>query len=437
MRREQDSACGSEGQSEYVGRFRTGRLAGNRPEALDTWRVTTATLDVATGVASLLGGEPAEWETTAEDSLEVLTDYDMVRIIVEGPSAIRARMLLFGYQGKVLHDCDGTRLLAPEANAGKPCGCPETFEERKLAAKSGRGPAPSICINFKLADEPALGRFRFVSSSWELAKTVADLQRALTEADGPTTCDLALELVELTTASGVAVCYRKPVVRVLDDPALPAPYPAVRRPSRMLPPSHASSDVPARSSKSPVLPGRQPAAPHRSLNSVVSGLASVSGTERTSGPDAPEAVAQPRTAAGVLFFDEADRVLLVKPTYKPGWEIPGGYLHPGETPSDGAAREVKEELGITPPVGRLLVADWAPHPTEGDKLLFVFDGGILPAEERAQINLDGVEIGEYAFHTADQIDMLLIPRLARRVQAALDARSRAATSYLEHGTARL
>ncbi|MEV4616767.1 NUDIX hydrolase [Kitasatospora sp. NPDC049258] len=73
-----------------------------------------------------------------------------------------------------------------------------------------------------------------------------------------------------------------------------------------------------------------------------------------------EAVAQPRTAAGVLFFDEAGRVLLVKPTYKPGWEIPGGYLHPGETPSEGAAREVEEELGITPPVGRLLVADWAP-----------------------------------------------------------------------------
>ncbi|MFE2722005.1 NUDIX domain-containing protein [Kitasatospora sp. NPDC059327] len=149
-----------------------------------------------------------------------------------------------------------------------------------------------------------------------------------------------------------------------------------------------------------------------------------------------EAVAQPRAAAGVLFFDEADRVLLVKPTYKLSWEIPGGYLHPGETPSEGAAREVKEELGITPLLGRLLVADWAPHPTEGDKLLFVFDGGLLPAEEQAQINLDGVEVGEYAFHTADQIDVLLIPRLARRVHAALAAGSCSGTAYLEHGTPR-
>ncbi|RAJ38639.1 ADP-ribose pyrophosphatase YjhB (NUDIX family) [Kitasatospora sp. SolWspMP-SS2h] len=149
-----------------------------------------------------------------------------------------------------------------------------------------------------------------------------------------------------------------------------------------------------------------------------------------------EVVAQPRTAAGVLFFDESDRVLLVKPTYKPGWEIPGGYLHAGETPSEGAAREVKEELGITPPIGRLLVADWAPHPTEGDKLLFVFDGGILPAHELDHIAVDQVEIGKYAFHPSDQFDEFLIPRLARRVHAACVARKQSETVYLEHGATR-
>jgi ADP-ribose pyrophosphatase YjhB (NUDIX family) len=150
-------------------------------------------------------------------------------------------------------------------------------------------------------------------------------------------------------------------------------------------------------------------------------------------PEVQEPVAQPRTAAGVLLFDEAGRVLLVNPTYKPGWEIPGGYLHPGETPSEGAARELKEELGLTTPIGRLLVADWAPHPTEGDKLLFVFDGGILSEADRAQITPDGVEVDEYGFHGEDQLDALLIPRLARRVHAAFAARERGETVYLEHG----
>jgi ADP-ribose pyrophosphatase YjhB (NUDIX family) len=150
-------------------------------------------------------------------------------------------------------------------------------------------------------------------------------------------------------------------------------------------------------------------------------------------PEAQEPVAQPRTAAGVLLFDEAGRVLLVNPTYKPGWEIPGGYLHPGETPSEGAARELKEELGLTTPIGRLLVADWAPLPSEGDKMLFVFDGGILPEPGRAQITPDGVEIDEYGFYGEDEIDALLIPRLARRLHAALAARRSGATVYLEYG----
>ncbi|NBM14457.1 NUDIX hydrolase [Streptomyces sp. GC420] len=149
--------------------------------------------------------------------------------------------------------------------------------------------------------------------------------------------------------------------------------------------------------------------------------------------EASEPIAQPRVAAGALFFDEAGGVLLAKPTYKPGWEIPGGYLHPGETPHEGTAREVKEELGISPPIGSLLVADWAPHPAEGDKLLFIFDGGQLPEAIREQITVDGREISEYAFHHPDEIDALLIPRLARRVHAALDARAAGRTAYLEHG----
>ena len=36
-----------------------------------------------------------------------------------------------------------------------------------------------------------------------------------------------------------------------------------------------------------------------------------------------------RVAAGVLFFDENGRVLLVHPTYKDEWEIPGGSLEIG------------------------------------------------------------------------------------------------------------
>jgi 8-oxo-dGTP pyrophosphatase MutT (NUDIX family) len=106
---------------------------------------------------------------------------------------------------------------------------------------------------------------------------------------------------------------------------------------------------------------------------------------------------------------------------------------PGETPRQALHREIGEELGTQLPVGPLLIADWAPSEQEGDKLLFVFDGGELTAEERANIRVDNTEISEYAYHERDKLNYLLIPRLARRVHAAIDARARGATVYLEHG----
>lgn len=152
-------------------------------------------------------------------------------------------------------------------------------------------------------------------------------------------------------------------------------------------------------------------------------------------PTADELFATPRVAAGVLFFDAEDRILLVQPSYKPGFDLPGGYVQPGETPLEGAVREVREELGTTPPIGPLLVADWAPTPSEGDKMLFVFDGGELRAEHRERIVLNPVEIASYGFHDPELIGTLVIPRLARRISAAIEARTKGETAYLEHGQA--
>ncbi|MER5849323.1 NUDIX hydrolase [Streptomyces sp. NPDC002012] len=144
-------------------------------------------------------------------------------------------------------------------------------------------------------------------------------------------------------------------------------------------------------------------------------------------------MARPRMAAGALFFDDDDRVLLVDPSYKDYLDIPGGYVEQGESPLQACVREVHEELGIKPRIGRLLVVDWAPSPGEGDKVLYLFDGGRLGPDECRRIELQADELRGFAFHAPGALPELTIPRLVRRIAAGVEALATGVTAYLEHG----
>jgi 8-oxo-dGTP pyrophosphatase MutT (NUDIX family) len=141
-------------------------------------------------------------------------------------------------------------------------------------------------------------------------------------------------------------------------------------------------------------------------------------------------------AAGVLFLDQSDWVLLVVPSYKDYLDLPGGYVEPGESPRTAAEREVREELAIRSPVGRLLVADWWHEGADGDggeKLLLVFDGGRLTPSELDHITVDGDEVIDYRLHPVGDLGAVTIPRLANRVEHAVRARNDGTTRYLEDG----
>ncbi|WP_431935102.1 NUDIX hydrolase [Micromonospora sp. RP3T] len=81
----------------------------------------------------------------------------------------------------------------------------------------------------------------------------------------------------------------------------------------------------------------------------------------------------PRRAARVLLIDAAGRVLLFEGSdpARPGhryWFTPGGGLDPGETPAQGAARELAEETGL-----RLAPAELG-APVWSETVEFPFDG---------------------------------------------------------------
>lgn len=142
-----------------------------------------------------------------------------------------------------------------------------------------------------------------------------------------------------------------------------------------------------------------------------------------------------RMAAGVLFFDAADRVLLVEPAYlKKYWELPGGTVESNESPRVAAVREIQEELGLIVEPGRLLAVDWVP-PRQGrtEGLMLVFDGGRLSAAQIAAIQIPPHELRSWAWCTPEEEVTRLSPLLARRASACRQARADGWTAYLEDG----
>jgi ADP-ribose pyrophosphatase YjhB (NUDIX family) len=143
-------------------------------------------------------------------------------------------------------------------------------------------------------------------------------------------------------------------------------------------------------------------------------------------------------SAGALIFDGTGRLLILKPTYKTGWTIPGGVMEAdGETPWDACRREVREECGLEVRGGRLACVDFRPErperpdrPERAGGIRFLFDCGVLDDAELAAITVQPEEIAEHRLvPLADAFD-LLRPPVRRRVRAGTRRRH---CVYLENG----
>ncbi|MER5945629.1 NUDIX hydrolase [Streptomyces sp. NPDC001904] len=138
----------------------------------------------------------------------------------------------------------------------------------------------------------------------------------------------------------------------------------------------------------------------------------------------------PRVLAGaaVLFRDSEERILLVEPNYRDGWALPGGTVESdtGESPRQGARRETLEEIGLDVAPGRLLAVDWVPGTGRPPLVAYLYDGGVLAAEQIEAIRLQEEELLSWRFVARDDLDAYLLGSLGRRVRSALGVLDRGA-----------
>jgi len=143
-------------------------------------------------------------------------------------------------------------------------------------------------------------------------------------------------------------------------------------------------------------------------------------------------------SAGAMIFDRSGRLLILKPTYKSGWTIPGGVMEAdGETPWQACRREVREECGLDVRAARLACVDFRPprparpgKPANPGGIRFLFDCGKFDDASLAAVVLQPAEISEYRLARLPVALKLLRKPIRRRVAAA---RRAGAPRYLENG----
>lgn len=156
-----------------------------------------------------------------------------------------------------------------------------------------------------------------------------------------------------------------------------------------------------------------------------------------------------RLAAGLLISHprQPGQILMVEPSYKNHWDIPGGEVEAGELPTEAAEREAKEELGIVVPAGRLLVVDTIVSADSKRCLIaFIFDGGTVNGGGRKRkasdpartvFTVNGTEITSWKWCDMAQRSerLLTAPLLQRRLNFAITAKETGNTSYIDHRAA--
>lgn len=123
-----------------------------------------------------------------------------------------------------------------------------------------------------------------------------------------------------------------------------------------------------------------------------------------------------RCSAAALLTDVDSRILLVKPSYRSGWLLPGGVVESDESPTEALRREVREELSIDLDIRGLYCVDYIPRGDGLDESLhFLFE--CVMSDAAIPPSVDGREIIDARWAAYEEALGMLVPSIARRLRS--------------------
>lgn len=112
-----------------------------------------------------------------------------------------------------------------------------------------------------------------------------------------------------------------------------------------------------------------------------------------------------------IIFDEKNRILFCHRTDYDLWNLPGGTLEKGESPWEGAVREVKEETGLDIEIENLV--HLSSNPTKGD-VVFLFTCKVIGGKITLNDEADKIE-----YFSLDDIPRNTVPKHILRIKDVL------------------
>lgn len=123
-------------------------------------------------------------------------------------------------------------------------------------------------------------------------------------------------------------------------------------------------------------------------------------------------VRRPNHTGALVALWHGDRLLLVRPSYRDGYALPGGGVRRGETPAQAARRELREETGLivelddlTPAIESFAANKFVKDTTH------VFECRV---DAEPKVRIDNREIVEAVFVTSAEANTLTIGLHLRR-----------------------